>query len=89
MATADDSIPAEGEPVSYQIGLHRRLDLNPAAAAMAPPVPARKYIWADLAYRGSPIFFIPASIARLPPPIGRVLHIDRNDIAVDSISTGW
>jgi hypothetical protein len=65
IAAADDSIPEEEEPVSYQIG-HRRLDLNPAAAAMA-PVPGASIRAVYLAYRGSPIF-IPASIARLPPP---------------------
>jgi hypothetical protein len=35
IAAADDSISEGEEPVSYQIGHRRRLDLNPAAA-MAP-----------------------------------------------------
>jgi hypothetical protein len=43
-----------------------------------------------LAYRGSPIFSIPASIARLfHLHRTRVLHIDRNDIEQWTLSTGW
>jgi hypothetical protein len=76
IAPDDDSIP-EGEPVSYQIA-HRRLDLTPAAA-MA-PVPGTSIRTDRPGLSGSPIF-IPASIARLPP-VGRLLHIDRNDIAM-------
>jgi hypothetical protein len=76
---ADDSLQ-EGDPVSYQIG-HRRLDPNPAASVPLPGAMTR----ADLLYWGSPIF-ISASVARLPP-LGRVLHSDRNDGV--GLAPGW
>jgi hypothetical protein len=49
-------------------GLHRRrLDLNPAAAAMA-PVPAHKYIRADLAYWGLSNLYTGLDSAASTPP---------------------